>query len=134
MPPPCSDGSNAPPPAERVRAELYRPDDPATTVAIATWSRGGPALEVLDPSIEGLEGLLRPTSIVVDDPSLRAPGTHGESLLEPGSSGWFRAALLSRAQALGLRVRFVATEIVGGWDPAASYRSFDEQIDRLTSS
>ena len=116
-----------------MRAELYRPDDPATTVAVARWSQGRATLEVLDPSIEGLEALLRPTSIVVDDPSLRAPGTHGESLLEPGSSGWFRAALLARAEPLGLRVRFVATEVVGGWDPAASYRSFDEQIDRLTS-
>ena len=112
---------------------MYRPDDPTTLVAVATWSQGRGDLEVLDPSIEGLEALLRPTPIVVDDPSLRAPGTHGESLLEPGSSGWFRAALPARAEALGLRVRFVASEIVGGWDPAASYRTFDEQIDRLTS-
>ncbi len=117
-----------------MRAELYRPDDPTTTVAVATWSHDRPNLEVLDPSVEGLDALLRPTPVVVDDPSLRAPGTHGESLLEPGSSGWFRAALLARAEVLGLRVRFVASEIVGGWDPAAAYRSFDEQIDRLTSS
>jgi len=54
-------------------------------------------------------------------------------LLEPGSSAWFRAALLTRARALGLSVRFVAPEIVGGWDPAAAYRTFDEQIERLTS-
>lgn len=117
-----------------MRAELYRPDDPATSVAVARWSEGRASLEVLDPSVEGLDALLRPTPIVVDDPSLRASGTHGESLLEPGSSAWFRAALLMRAEALGLRVRFVAMEIVGGWDPAASYRPFDEQIDRLTSS
>ena len=116
-----------------MRAELYRPEDPATIAAVATWSHGRATLEVLDPSIEGLEALLRPTPIVVDDPSLRAPGTHGESLLEPGSSGSFRTALLARVESLGLRVRFVAIEIVGGWDPAASYRTFDEQIDRLTS-
>ena len=116
-----------------MRAELYRPDAPETTVAVATWSQGRVTLEVLDPSVEELDTLLRPTPVVVDDPSLRGPGTHGESLLEPGSPAWFRAALVGRAEALGLRVRFVAPRIVGGWDPAASYRSFDEQVERLTS-
>jgi hypothetical protein len=117
-----------------VHAELYRPEDPEAVVAVATWSQGRASLELLDPSVEGGDELLRPTPVVVDDPSLRAPGTHGEALLEPGSTAWFRAALLARAEARGLRVRFVATRIVGGWDPAASYRSFEEQIDRLTSS
>jgi hypothetical protein len=117
-----------------VRAELYRTDDPETVVALATWSQGRASLEILDPSVEGLEGLVRPTPVVVDDPSLRAPGTHGDPLLEPGSLVWFRAALTTRAGALGLRARFVATEIVGGWDPAASYRSFDEQVERQTAS
>jgi len=117
-----------------VRAELYRPDAPESVVAIATWSDGRANLEVLDPSIERLDTLVRPTPVVVDDPSLRPPGTHGEALLEPGSSAWFRAAVQTRAEPLGLRVRFVAGQIVGGWDPAASYRSFDEQVDRLSSS
>jgi hypothetical protein len=40
----------------------------------------------------------------------------------------------TRAEPLGLRVRFVARQIIGGWDPAASYRSFDEQVDRWSSS
>jgi len=117
-----------------VRAELYRPDAPESVVAIATWSDGRANLEVLDPSIERLDTLVRPTPVVVDDPSLRPPGTHGEALLEPGSSAWFRAAMQTRAEPLGLRVRFVAGQIVGGWDPAASYRSFDEQVDRWSSS
>ncbi len=69
----------------------------------------------------------------MDDPSLRSPGTRGPSLLEPGSYAWFRAALRSRAEALDLNVRFVADRIVGGWDPAAAYRGFEEQIERLTS-
>lgn len=117
-----------------MRAELYRPDAPESVVAIATWSDGRAILEVLDESIERLDTLVRPTPVVVDDPSLRPPGTHGESLLEPGSSAWFRAAVQTRAEPLGLRVRFVARQIVGGWDPAASYRSFDEQVDRMSSS
>jgi hypothetical protein len=116
-----------------VRAELYRPDSPESIVAIATWSDGRANLEVLDASIKRLETLVRPTPVVVDDPSLRPAGTRGEALLEPGSSAWFRAAMRTRAEQLGLRVRFVARQIVGGWDPAASYRSFDEQVDRLSS-
>jgi hypothetical protein len=117
-----------------MRAELRRAEDPQAVVAVATWSNGHASLEVFDPSVEGLDGLLRPTPVVVDDPSLRGPGTSGESLLEPGSLEWFREALLTRAEPLGLRARFVATEIVGGWDPAANYRRFDEQIERLASS
>jgi ABC-type microcin C transport system duplicated ATPase subunit YejF len=81
-----------------------------------------------------LGSLLKATPVVVDDPSLRRPGTSGASLLEPGSSEWFRAALLERSEPLGLKVRFVAEEIVGGWDPAAAYRTFGEEIERLTSS
>ena len=117
-----------------MRAELYRPDAPESVVAIATWSDGRANLEVLDASIERLDTLVRPTPVLVADPSPRPPGTHGEALLEPGSSAWFRAALQTRAEPLGLRVRFVAGQIVGGWDPAASTRSFDEQVDRLSSS
>ena len=54
---------------------------------------------MLDPSVEGLDTLLRPTPVVVDDPSLRPPGTSGDVLLEPGSSAWFRAALLDARRA-----------------------------------
>ncbi len=116
-----------------MRAELYRPDSPESPVAIATWSDGRAHLEAIDGSVPGLEQLLKPTPVVVDDPSLRSPGTRGPSLLEPGSYAWFRAALLSRAVPLGMHVRFVADRIVGGWDPAAGYRGFEEQIERLTS-
>ena len=116
-----------------MRAELYRPDDPDTPVAVATWSGGRASVEALDGAPEGLERLLHPTPVVVDDPSLRRPGTHGASLLEPGSGGWFRAALLTRAEAIGLSVRFVAETVEGGWDPAQQYGRFEDRIDRLTS-
>ena len=118
-----------------MRAELYRPDAPESVVAIATWSDGSANLEVLDESIERLDPLVRPTPVVVDDPSLRPPGTHGEALLEPGSSAWFRAALQTRAEPLGLR----GHDLSGGMNdvyrvPAAWYLSFDEQVDRWSSS
>ena len=117
-----------------MRAELYRPEDPETTVAVATWSGGRASIEALDGPVEGLERLLRPTPVVVDEPALRRPGTHGSSMLEPGSGEWFRAALLTRAETLGLAVRFVAETVEGGWDPAQQFGRFEERVDRLTSS
>lgn len=117
-----------------MRAELYRADDPDDDVAIATWSPSGTALDVRDPSVDGLDRLLRPTPVVVEDASLRRLGTHGESMLNPGSLEWFRAVLLTRGPGLGLGVRFVREEIRGGWDPAAAYRTFEEQVGRLASA
>jgi hypothetical protein len=121
-----------------VRAELYRPEvpeqeGPEQVVAIATWTDGRASLDVL-ADVPELDRLLRATPVVTDDPSLRPLGTSGEMVLEPGSSAWFRAALLSRAPALGLAVRFVAERVIGGWDPAAAYATFEEQVDRLASS
>jgi hypothetical protein len=121
-----------------VRAEVYRPADPETAgperaVAVATWTAGRPSLEVLE-DVPGLDRLLRATPVVTDDPSLRPQGTSGEVVLDPGTSAWFRAALLSRAPAMGLAVRFVAERLAGGWDPAAAYATFEEQVDRLDPS
>lgn len=116
------------------RAELYRPDDPETTVAVATWRAGAARIEPAAGEIEDLGSVLRPTPVVVDDPTLRQLGAHGEVVLPPGSLEWFRAALLARAPALGLSVRFVADEITNGWDPASNYRTFEEQARRLVGS
>jgi hypothetical protein len=115
-----------------MRAELYRPDAPGDVVAVATWEAGRAELEMKDPSVEGLDRILRPTPVVVDDPSLRGPASSGPVLLQPGGLEWFRAALLTRAPSLGLAVRFMAGRAAGGWDPAAQYRTFDEQVERLS--
>jgi hypothetical protein len=114
-------------------AELYRPDEPERVLAVATWSSGSGSIEVLEP-IEGLDRLLRPTPVVVADPALLPRGAHGEALLQPGSLEWFRAALLTRAPSLGLAVRFVVDDVRNGWDPAANYREFREQVRRLTAT
>jgi hypothetical protein len=116
-----------------IRAELYPPDAPETVVAVATWSEDGAHLETSEGAPTDIEQLLRPTPVVVDDASLRPLGASGEVLLEPGSLEWFRAALVSRAEGLGLAVRFVADEIDNGWDPAANYRTFREQARRLAA-
>lgn len=116
-----------------MRAELYRPDAPDAVVAVATWHAGRASARATDESIEGLDRLLRPTPVVVHDAGPRQMGTSGELLEEPGSPDWFRAALLDRAPALGLAVRFVEDDVRNGWDPAANYRTFEEQERRLAS-
>jgi hypothetical protein len=117
-----------------MHAELYRSSDPEAVVAIATWREGSMRIEAADGAPEGVEGLLRPTPLVVEDPSLRRLGTHGEVLLQPGTLDWFRSALLARAPELGLAVRFVPGVLEGGWDPAAQYRGFRDQVERLAGT
>jgi hypothetical protein len=117
-----------------MRAELYRADAPDTPVAAASWDGSTAHIEALAEPIEGLDGILRPIPVVADDASLRSQGTHGPTVLQPGSLEWFRAALLARAPALGLSVRFVPGIVEGGWDPAAQYRTFEEHVDRLDAT
>ena len=59
-------------------------------------------------------------------------GARGESVIQPGSIEWFRAAAFDRAEREGFAVR-VVPEVTGqgGWDPAAAYRTFREDMTRL---
>jgi hypothetical protein len=118
-----------------MKAELYRPPpaegEPETVVAVATWKDGHARMDVADPAVPGLDAILRPTPVAVDDASLRPQGTHGEVLLQPGDRHWFVAAVRTRGKALGLAARFVIEAGPGGWDPASQYRRFDEQIEKL---
>jgi hypothetical protein len=90
-------------------------------------------VDAADPKLKAsIERAFRPTPVVVDDPSLRYPGTSGESVLHPGDLEWFRAVAHVRVPAeTGLVARSVPGVIVGGYDPAANYRRFSEQIERL---
>jgi hypothetical protein len=104
-------------------------------VASATWLDGRAVVESDDPDLKAsIERAFRPVPVVVDDPSLRYPGTRGESVLQPGDLGWFRAVAQVRVPAeTGLVARSVPGVTVGGYDPAANYRRFSEQIERLES-
>jgi hypothetical protein len=117
-----------------IRAELYRHDAPEEVVAVATWRDGSGRIEATAAEIEGLDSVLRPTPVVVDDAAFRPLGTHGDVALSPGTPAWFRAALVTRAGGLGLSVRFVAEDVRNGWDPAANYRTFEEQVGRLADA
>lgn len=118
---PAAPGPPPPPPA------------PQPSVASAVWRDGRVTVEADDPEIRGaLERAFRPTPVVADDPSLRYPGTSGELVLQPGDLEWFRAAAQFRVLAeTGLVARFVPGVTTGGYDPAANYRRFQEQVERL---
>lgn len=117
-----------------MNVEYYDPDDEQKlTVATAFWD----GREVTVSSEDGerrdaLAHAFRRSPVVVDDPSLRRLGTHGPSTLQPGDLEWFRAVARYRAtDETGLAARFVPGTVVGGFDPAANYRRFEEQIERL---
>jgi len=114
--------------------EYYQPDDEQKrTVATASWDGREVTVASEDASVrESLAGAFRRSPVVVDDPSLRRLGAHGPSTLQPGDLEWFRAVARYRAtDETGLTARFVPGRIVGGFDPAANYRRFEEQIERL---
>jgi hypothetical protein len=117
-----------------LRAELYRSGEPERVVAVARWSGTGASIELVDSGVEGLDRLLRPTPVVVTDPALLPRGARGEAVLQPGSLEWFRSAVSTRAPSLGLAVRFVVDDVRNGWDPAANYRTFEQQVRRLSAT
>ena len=52
--------------------------------------------------------------------------------MRPGDLQWFRAVAQTRVPAeTGLVARFVPGAPIGGFDPAAGYRLFRDQIERL---
>jgi hypothetical protein len=111
------------------------PPPPPPTLAAATWLNGRPVVEADDQTIkDAIERAFRSTPVVVDDPSLRSAGSRGEQMLQPGDLGWFRAVAQFRVLAeTGLVARTVPGVARGGYDPAANYRRFSEQIERLES-
>lgn len=117
-----------------MNVEYYEPDDEQKlTVATAYWDGREITITSQDAAArEALTHAFRRSPVVVDDPSLRRLGTHGPSTLQPGDLEWFRAVARYRAtDESGLVARFVPGTIVGGFDPAANYRRFEEQIERL---
>ena len=111
------------------------PPPPPPAIASATWLDGRVVVESDDPAIRAsIERAFRSTPVVVDDPSLRSAGTTGAQMLQPGTLGWFRGVAQFRVPAeIGLVARSVPGVARGGYDPAANYRRFSEQIARLES-
>jgi hypothetical protein len=122
-----------PPPVAAPAGPPSPPPPPPPAVASATWVGGRAIVEADDPAIRAsIERAFRATPVVVDDASLRPAGSHGEQMLQPGSLAWFRSVAEFRVLGeTGLAARSIPGVAVGGYDPAANYRRFSEQIERL---
>jgi len=119
-----------------MRVEFYRAEDPAQVVGAAVWDGHEGLLESAEDGATGsaIVRIFRLTPVVTSDASLRTLSGKGDSVVEPGSLNWFRAAALSRAPRVGLTPRFVPEVRPGsGFDPAAQYRTFDDQMTRLAA-
>jgi hypothetical protein len=117
-----------------MKVEFYDPEDEQKlTVATAHWDGQQVTITAEDAEIrDKLARGFRRAPVAVDDASRRRLGTHGTVVLQPGDLEWFRAVAEARApKETGLVARFVPGGMLGGYDPAANYRAFDEQIERL---
>ena len=127
----------APEPAEPVETAPGQrpppPPPPPPSVASATWREGRLSIESDDDGLRtAITHAFRRIPLVVDDASLRSAGSRGEVVLQPGDLEWFREVALVRVAAeTGLIARVVPGVTIGGYDPAANYRRFPEQIRRL---
>ena len=102
-------------------------------VGAAVWRDGAPVIEADEqPVHEALQRVFRPVPVRTEDPSYRRFGTAGDTVLQPGTLEWFRAAAFERARSEGLQARLVpGVSSEAGWDPAAQYRSFEESVERF---
>jgi hypothetical protein len=117
-----------------VRVEFHLPDAPDDVLVVAAWHDGEVEVTSQDETRRArVERAYRRTPVVVDDAAYRRLGTSGEVVIQPGSLEWFRAVTQSRAQSeTGLVGRTVPEVRRGaGYDPAAGYRPFEEQVERL---
>ena len=117
-----------------MRVEFASPEDEQkATVATAEWHEGAVTIWSEDEQIRTkLAHAFRRTPVVTDDPSYRRLGTSGAVVVPPGDLQWFRAVAKTRVPAeTGLVARFVPGAIAGGFDPAAGYRTFRDQIELL---
>jgi hypothetical protein len=118
-----------------VKVELHPPDQPDDVVATISWVEGRSVIDTDDDVLRSsLEKVFRRTPVVSDDSSYRRMGTAGDVLIQPGDLEWFRAVVQARVpRETGLAARFIPGVTEGGFDPAAGYRKFEAQIERLTT-
>jgi hypothetical protein len=119
-----------------VRVEFVRPNAPEDVVGRAHWDGRRAVVEAVDDDVRAkLTHIFRITPVVSNDASMRMLGASGDSVLQPGSLEWFRAAALTRAEVEGLSARIVPDLEPGeGWDPAGDYRTFRNEIRRIDAA
>ena len=119
-----------------MKVEFHRPDDEEKiTVATATWDGREVTIQAADDEPRAaLAKAFRRSPVVVLEPSSRHLGTSGESVIHPGDLEWFMAVARTRvAEETGLQARFVPGVVENGYDPAANYREFREQVERIVT-
>lgn len=111
-------------------------DEEHRVLATAVWDGAAVAIETDDEEIgDALRRAFRSTPVLTKDPSYRSLGTHGVVQVAPGTLEWFRAAATDRAPAeTGLAARLIPGITEGGFDPAAGYRPFQQQLERLDAA
>jgi hypothetical protein len=117
-----------------MRVEFALADDEAnTSVASAEWDGHRVTITSDDDALrDALARAFRRTPVVIDDASYRRLGTSGVVVITPGDLEWFRAVAQVRVRAeTGLAARFVPGVPLGGFDPAAGYRRFRDQVELL---
>jgi hypothetical protein len=119
-----------------MKVEFHRADDEEkTTVATATWDGHDVTIQAPDDELRSSTAkAFRRTPVVVLEPSSRHLGTSGETVIHPGDLEWFTEVARTRVAAeTGLRARFVPGVVENGYDPAANYREFRAQVERLVT-
>jgi len=108
-------------------------DEEKDTVASAEWDGHEVTITARDDERRAsLARAFRRTPVVTDDAAYRRMGTSGEVVVQPGDLEWFRVVARTRVPAeTGLVPRFVPGAPAGGFDPAAGYRRFRDQVERL---
>jgi hypothetical protein len=118
-----------------MKVEFYRGDDEEhLSVATAEWDGHDVTITCEDDALRAaLARAFRRTPVqVANDSSYRRLGTSGDVVVPPGDLEWFRAAAGVRVPAeAGVAARFVPGIREGGFDPAANYRLFQDQLERL---
>jgi len=117
-----------------MKVEFAAPDDEERdSVASAEWDGREVTISSQDDAIRGkLVRAFRRTPVVTDDAAYRRMGTSGDVVIQPGDLGWFRVVAQVRVpKEAGLVARFVPGPVPGGFDPAAGYRRFRDQVERL---
>jgi hypothetical protein len=107
-----------------VRAEFFRADAPDRVVGVAVWDGRRVQIETADPQVrQALERVFKPSSIAVEEPSMRAGGTSGPIVVAPGDEDWFRSAARLRGERERLSLRLVVDR-PRGWDPALDPQTY----------
>lgn len=118
-----------------MKVEFHLPDAPDDVLVTAEWRDDRVVVTSEDETRRArVERAYRRTPVAIDDASYRRLGTSGDVVIQPGTLEWFRAVTQGRARSeTGLVPRSVPEVPRGaGYDPAAGYRTFQQQIERIT--